>query len=160
MYVTAFPCHYCARHIVAAGIDEVQFIEPYPKSRALDLHGDSITQIGSGWIPPSALPEKDEDEKRELERLRRAKEKVDEKPFHTVGDVQFGRDDNKRKVLFRPFVGVAPRLYQRAFTKDRSLKDNVTGKLRFGEPEWGGKWGVRMLPYTDLEARLTEEQDK
>ena len=53
LFVTTYPCHYCARHVVVAGIDEVQFIEPYPKSRALDLHSDSITVQRSGWIPPS-----------------------------------------------------------------------------------------------------------
>ncbi|THJ12287.1 MAG: hypothetical protein CAF43_006470 [Nitrospira sp. CG24C] len=53
MWVTTFPCHYCARHIVGAGVDEVQFIEPYPKSKALDLHPDSITLNHQGWIPPS-----------------------------------------------------------------------------------------------------------
>lgn len=42
VFVTTYPCHYCARHIVAAGIDEVQYIEPYPKSQALSLHPDSI----------------------------------------------------------------------------------------------------------------------
>lgn len=42
MYVTTFPCHSCARHIVAAGIKRVVYIEPYPKSLAKDLHSDSI----------------------------------------------------------------------------------------------------------------------
>jgi len=43
LYVTTFPCHNCAKHIVAAGIKEVMFVEPYPKSKALDFHDDSIT---------------------------------------------------------------------------------------------------------------------
>ncbi len=43
LYTTTFPCHSCARHIVAAGIEKVVFIEPYSKSLALDLHNDSIT---------------------------------------------------------------------------------------------------------------------
>jgi cytidine deaminase len=42
MFVTAFPCHLCARHIVAAGIDYVFFIEPYAKSRTAELYPDSI----------------------------------------------------------------------------------------------------------------------
>jgi deoxycytidylate deaminase len=42
MYTTAFPCHDCARHIVASGIKRVAYIEPYPKSLALDFHNDSI----------------------------------------------------------------------------------------------------------------------
>ena len=54
LYVTTYPCHYCARHIVAAGIDEVQFIEPYPKSMANELHDDSITTTSDDeWKPPS-----------------------------------------------------------------------------------------------------------
>jgi deoxycytidylate deaminase len=42
LYTTAFPCHNCTRHIIAAGIARVVYIEPYPKSRAIDLHGDAI----------------------------------------------------------------------------------------------------------------------
>jgi deoxycytidylate deaminase len=42
LYATTFPCHNCAKHIVVAGITRVVFIEPYAKSRALDLHDDSI----------------------------------------------------------------------------------------------------------------------
>ena len=43
LYTTTFPCHNCARHIIGAGIDRVVFIEPYTKSRAEQLHADSIT---------------------------------------------------------------------------------------------------------------------
>ncbi|WP_162245984.1 MULTISPECIES: deaminase [unclassified Aureimonas] len=42
LYCTTFPCHMCAKHIVAAGIEKVIFLEPYPKSLASDLHADSI----------------------------------------------------------------------------------------------------------------------
>lgn len=42
LYTTTFPCHLCAKHIVASGIDEVVFLEPYPKSLASELHSDSI----------------------------------------------------------------------------------------------------------------------
>ena len=42
LFVTTFPCHNCTRHIVAAGIRKVYYIEPYPKSKALDLHSDAI----------------------------------------------------------------------------------------------------------------------
>jgi deoxycytidylate deaminase len=43
LYTTTFPCHNCTKHIVAAGIQRVVYVEPYPKSRALDLHKDSIS---------------------------------------------------------------------------------------------------------------------
>jgi deoxycytidylate deaminase len=43
LFCTTFPCHICAKHVVAAGIDRVVFLEPYPKSLSLKLHNDSIT---------------------------------------------------------------------------------------------------------------------
>jgi deoxycytidylate deaminase len=46
LYCTTFPCHMCAKHIVAAGIAKVVFLEPYPKSLAFDLHADSIQVEG------------------------------------------------------------------------------------------------------------------
>jgi len=121
MFVTTFPCHYCARHIVTAGVDEVQYIEAYPKSRALTLHNDSITDRVEGWKPPSS-----------------------------------GEKD--AKVLFRPFTGVAPRLYSRAFMKDRELKDKNTGKLLVGEPAWGGPWDLGRLSYIQLENELLKTE--
>ena len=42
MYVTTFPCHICAKHIVASGIKRVVYLEPYPKSYAHQLHSDAI----------------------------------------------------------------------------------------------------------------------
>lgn len=47
LYCTTFPCHMCAKHIVAAGLARVVFLEPYPKSLAFDLHADAI-QVESG----------------------------------------------------------------------------------------------------------------
>ena len=44
LFTTTYPCHSCARHIVAAGITRVVFIEPYSKSLALELHHDSISE--------------------------------------------------------------------------------------------------------------------
>ncbi len=43
MYCTTFPCHMCAKNIIASGISRLVYIEPYPKSLAEDLHGDSMT---------------------------------------------------------------------------------------------------------------------
>lgn len=42
LFCTTFPCHMCAKHIVGAGIKNVVFLEPYPKSLAFDLHADSL----------------------------------------------------------------------------------------------------------------------
>lgn len=42
MYGTTFPCHNCAKHIVASGIMRLVYIEPYPKSQVARLFRDSI----------------------------------------------------------------------------------------------------------------------
>lgn len=43
MYCTTFPCHMCAKHIVSSGINSLVYLEPYPKSYAVELNSDSIT---------------------------------------------------------------------------------------------------------------------
>ncbi len=119
LFVTTFPCHNCARHIVSAGVDEVQYIEPYPKSRALTLHNDSIQVEHTGWNPPS---------------------------------------DGGDKVLFRPFSGAAPRLYKRAFLKDRDLKDKDSGKMDIQKPDWGTAWHLPRSSYIQIEVELAKEE--
>jgi hypothetical protein len=42
LYATTFPCHNCAKHIVAAGVQRVVYVQPYAKSKALKLHGDAV----------------------------------------------------------------------------------------------------------------------
>jgi deoxycytidylate deaminase len=68
LYTTTFPCHNCARHIVGAGIDRVVFIEPYTKSRAEQLHPDSIA----------------------IARAHRVKDKVNFVPFVGVAPRRYG----------------------------------------------------------------------
>jgi cytidine deaminase len=48
LFTTTFPCHHCARHIIAAGIRRVVYVEPYPKSLATDLHRDAIEMEPEG----------------------------------------------------------------------------------------------------------------
>jgi cytidine deaminase len=48
LYCTTFPCHICAKHIVAAGIRRLVYLEPYPKSYAEELHADAIEIDGDG----------------------------------------------------------------------------------------------------------------
>lgn len=48
LYSTTYPCHNCAKHIVACGIATVKYIEPYPKSHATRLHDDAIDAQGEG----------------------------------------------------------------------------------------------------------------
>lgn len=46
LYSTTFPCHICARHIIAAGISRVVYLEPYAKSLAHDLYPEAIELDG------------------------------------------------------------------------------------------------------------------
>jgi len=43
LYCTTFPCHNCAKHIIAAGIESVIYVEPYPKSKAIEFHDEAVT---------------------------------------------------------------------------------------------------------------------
>lgn len=88
LFCTTFPCHLCAKQIVAAGIRSVTFIEPYPKSLATELHGDAIC----------------------LE------------------------DSVEGKVLFKPFVGVAPRRYIQLFSMLSPSGNLVPRKGADGRP--------------------------
>jgi deoxycytidylate deaminase len=56
LFCTTYPCHSCARHIVAAGISEVYYIEPYRKSLATKLHSDAITENESDRNKVRLLP--------------------------------------------------------------------------------------------------------
>jgi cytidine deaminase len=42
LYTTTYPCHNCARHIIAAGIRRVVYLEPYPKILTEPLHQDAM----------------------------------------------------------------------------------------------------------------------
>lgn len=77
-YGTTFPCHNCAKHIVAAGAKRLVYIEPYPKSQVARLFRDSIAL-------ENAAP---------------------------------------RKVLFEPFVGIAPPRFREFFVMADRKKDN------------------------------------
>lgn len=136
LFVTTFPCHYCARHIVSAGIDEVQYIEPYPKSHALRLHSDAVQITAENWALPSA------------ERISNL--------VPTDGGRMVAPESPK--VLFRPFTGVAPRLYKRAFLKEGALK-NKSGDREVSTPEWGAPWHLRRLSHAQLEAELARGEE-
>lgn len=46
LFCSTHPCHNCAKHIIASGLSHVYYIEPYPKSKALDMHNDAIRLTG------------------------------------------------------------------------------------------------------------------
>jgi cytidine deaminase len=54
LFVTTFPCHHCARHIVAAGIRRVVYIAPYAKSLAEELHDDALVVTSNALLEQPA----------------------------------------------------------------------------------------------------------
>jgi len=80
LFSTTFPCHNCAKHIVAAGVKRVVYIEPYEKSQALDLHDDAIVIDDHG--DTSSRSDRDEDSAR-------ATKKVVFEPFMGIGPRRF-----------------------------------------------------------------------
>ncbi|MEN3370770.1 MAG: hypothetical protein V7609_2913 [Verrucomicrobiota bacterium] len=42
LYATTFPCHNCAKHLLAAGIKRVVYVEAYAKSFVSELFSDSV----------------------------------------------------------------------------------------------------------------------
>lgn len=179
MYVTTFPCHYCARHIVAAGIDEVQYIEPYPKSKALKLHEDSITVNSNEWVSPSSVSEFEpvleifkfretnfqisiDDDTKKINDDNTKTSKEDNKNNCTESEdsqnkkeVYLNYNSSKLlpKVLFRPFVGVSPKLYRKVFLKDREYK-NKKGNYDEIEPDWGEESDLFKESYAKMEFDL------
>ena len=86
LYTNTYPCHNCARHIVASGIKSVVYIEPYLKSLATTLHSDAITED----------------------------------------------PEDRSRVVFRQYDGVAPRTFLRLFRPHAERKR--AGKLVRDEP--------------------------
>lgn len=166
LFVTTFPCHYCARHIIAAGVHEVQYIEPYPKSQALELHQDAIEQDFRAWIRPlHASEQRDADISGAQELSNESvavgtialQESIAKKNETAKKQVNSEKQliKGSRKVLFKPFVGVAPRLYVRVFLQDRKNKDEATGAMKISPAKWGGPWALSRLNYADLERAVT-----
>jgi deoxycytidylate deaminase len=104
MFTTTFPCHDCTKHLIAAGITKVVYMEPYPKSLAKELFPKLIS--------------------------------VDEEPMPSC------------KVIFKPFVGVAPSRFLELFTmgkrKDKDGK-KVDWNPKKAEPIFYGVFGEYKL---------------
>lgn len=151
LFVTTYPCHYCARHIVSAGVYEVQYIEPYPKSRAIELHGDAIENVPEDWCAPIRRVAVGRREKTEGANGVHAS-------IENQATIEVGKSPSKNgKVLFRPFVGVAPRLYSRVFKKDREYKNKITGALSIEAAEWGYPWSQHQISYAELELQIIKQ---
>lgn len=67
LYTTTFPCHECSRHIIAAGVSRVVYVEPYEKSRVAQLHHDSVeVELYAGSDPSKPA----DDQRMDVERVR------------------------------------------------------------------------------------------
>lgn len=99
LYCTTFPCHMCSRLIIGAGIRNVYYIEPYPKSAALELYGDTEIRVN-----PSLTQ----------------KEYVDRQYAPSVDD---------KRTYFLPFEGVAPRRYQDLFVHGKRKNPDGTVEI-------------------------------
>ncbi|MBN9430704.1 MAG: hypothetical protein J0H09_29785 [Burkholderiales bacterium] len=110
LYCTTFPCHLCARHIVAAGVARVVYIQPYPKSRASHMYRDSIVV----------------DEKRKSE----------------------GR------VVFEPFVGIAPRQFVQMFESLGEARKDSSGNATQFDPSTAGVRFFRQGGHAIMETRI------
>lgn len=101
LYTTTFPCHMCTRLIIACGMRNVFYIEPYPKSAAMQLYGD-----GEVVVNPVLTPSQ--------RRARLFDAEVPDKRTHLM-----------------PFDGVAPRRYTELFSKARSKDKQEGSVLDF-----------------------------
>lgn len=126
LYSTTFPCHMCAKHIVASGIGKVVFLEPYPKSLASDLHSDSIEIESSDRGQYSSFPSVRFEHffgvtpRRYRDLFERAKRKS------TTGEFQ-----QYRNGLKRPFVDIkAPFYYELEKYVIRSTIEDLTRRVK------------------------------
>ncbi len=137
LYCTTFPCHNCSKHIVASGLNRVVFIEPYPKSRALELHGDAIVVQGASSTSPSAGNEQD------------SHQPVMFEPFRGIGPRKYldlfsltlstGRPMDRKRALEQPWsrtgahlrVSMVPTSYlEREYAALDALENSNPGKQR------------------------------
>jgi len=51
MYQTTYPCHECARLIIACGLNRLVYVDPYPKSQVPEMYR---LQISEGRIDPNS----------------------------------------------------------------------------------------------------------
>ncbi len=120
LYCTTFPCHHCARHIVAAGIKKVYYVEPYEKSLAISLHDDSMVtdvqddeSVAGNGLPP----------------------KVKILPFEGVAPKQFINlfavsDRKKDGSLAQPDVQLAKPVVEKFMDTYKEYEEKVTIYLR------------------------------
>ncbi len=136
LYSTTFPCHNCAKHIIAAGVRRVVYVEPYPKSQAKTLFNDSIS-IEKWTCESMGSPTRPE------------RERSSQDIAHT-------------KVRFEHFVGVGARRFLDLFSVGLSSGTNAVRKKGGKQLVWTAEKGivrVPCLPNTYLEREKLAEAE-
>lgn len=108
LYCTTYPCHNCAKHIIAAGVERVLYIEPYTKSKSLQFHFEAISKDAVNTIENKLMVEFD------------------------------NQAILSEKVIFERFIGVGPRLFRTLFSRDsgdKKLKDKSGYALNNWSPQ-------------------------
>jgi len=131
LYATTFPCHNCARHIVAAGAKRVVYVEPYAKSEAYSLYGDSII-CAAHPEPPTDRP--------------RAKQQVPFEPFVGVAPRRFADFFSMRHLTGRRIERKKPD----GHVFPQNLADLQTPRLQLSEFSYleREELAVKSLPLT------------
>jgi deoxycytidylate deaminase len=119
LYTTTFPCHNCAKHVIASGIRRVVYVEPYPKSQAIDFYGKMIEIV----------------------------EGAAARKRGGTNQSSTGSLDAPPKVQFEPFVGVGPRRFFDLFSVGLSSGQSVKRKADGGTKRlWDPLTGAVRVP--------------
>lgn len=142
LYVTALPCHDCAKHIVAAGIKRVVYLAPYPKSLVREFYGDSIHIEGD---PDDAA-----------DRSATAPAAGGDDP----ATPPTGGAPPKPPVHFANFVGVAPRRYAALFDSPWGVGARLAGSEESGlrQGDYGDEqrqWPIDLLTLIAMVGEIT-----
>ena len=144
LYSTTFPCHNCTRHMVGAGLERVVFIEPYSKSRASQLHSDSIA-MGEESDHATAG--------------REAGSRLQFEPFVGIGPRRYFDLFSLKLSTGYPIERKSKESFLKATWNRRDCRSANTdaSDVVSGTRERGGN-GIRRCPWIDSEAGMTAKK--
>lgn len=116
LYSTTYPCHNCARHIIASGIRKVFYIEPYEKSLALKLHSDAM----------EIDPEEDNESVEKVQFLHF--EGISPRQYQNFFNPVNERKDNNGKAIFSS-ISKSPKIIPEYLDSYKDLESKVTAHL-------------------------------
>lgn len=123
LYTSTYPCHECARLIIACGIGRVVYIEPYTKSQVKMLFGDLVTHapgVGTSRTAVEIVPF----------------EGVAPEMFATV--FRMGRRDRLPDGSFQSWTPTPPTARWQAVVP--TLSDEGEAAQKFAATEFGRAW--------------------